>query len=189
MQNDDVLVKMERENLEEIPCFALLSDYAIRPYQPGDERVWRGIQAAADHYNVITPELFAQQFGEDQQQIAARQLYLCDARNAAVGTATAWFNDDYRGKSFGRVHWVAILPDWQGLGLAKPLLTATLQLLRKLGHKRAYLTTSTARIPAINLYLQFGFVPQLDNTGDLRIWRELLNRIDKPGILPSEILT
>src|SRR5207248_4802613 len=91
--------------------------------------------------------------------LVERQCYLLNAFGQAIGTGTAWFNDNFEGKSFGRVHWLAILPEFQGRGLGKPLLTAICSRLRDLGHERAYLTTSTQRIPAIRLYLRFGFVP------------------------------
>ena len=171
MQNDNVLVRMIRENLEAIPQFSLPPNYTMRLYQPGDERWWLEIQAAADRYNSIAFELFAEQFGKNQQQITERQLYLCGAHNMAIGTATAWFKNDYQGEPYGRVHWVAIKPKWQSLGLAKPLMTATCQRLRELGHNRVYLTTSTARIPAINLYLQFGFEPQINTADDMTAWQ------------------
>ena len=185
MLNDNANVTMVRENLDHIPDFSLPPGYSIRRYQPRDERAWLKIQAAADQYNTITQALFDQQFDGDRLQIAERQLYLCDARKVVIGTATAWFKNDYQGESYGRVHWVAILPKWQGLGLAKPLMTATCRRLRELGHKRAFLTTSTARFPAINLYLQFGFVPEIDNDDDLTVWRELLSKINKPNILSN----
>jgi GNAT superfamily N-acetyltransferase len=185
MPDENVNVTMVRENLDHIPDFSLPPGYSLRPYRSGDELVWQRIQAAADQFNTITARLFREQFGMDQEVLAARQLFLCDARDAAVGTSTAWFDDDFRDKTYGRVHWVAIVPDWQGLGLAKPLMTSTCHRLRELGHRRAYLTTSTARIPAISLYLQFGFEPEIDNDDDLNVWQELLGRINKPDILSS----
>jgi GNAT superfamily N-acetyltransferase len=78
-----------------------------------------------------------------------------------------------RGREYGRVHWVAIVPEWQRHGLAKPLLTVVCQRLQELGHERAYLTTAPERIPAINLYLSFGFVPEVRSDEALRAWKEI----------------
>jgi GNAT superfamily N-acetyltransferase len=52
---------------------------------------------------------------------------------------------------------VAILPDYQGRGLSKPLLSQALRRLWELGHTRAYLTTSAERMVALRLYERFGF--------------------------------
>lgn len=90
----------------------------------------------------------------------------------AIGTATAWF-DTYRGQLYGLVHWVAIIPQQQGRGLAKPLLTAVCNRLRDLHHQGAYLITGTVRIPAIKLYLKFGFVPDIKSEQDAEAWRSI----------------
>jgi len=152
---------MVRESLKSIPAFPLPENYSLRRYQPGDETNWTHIHLQADDLNTITPQLFSQQFGPDPALLAERQFYLVTATGSVVGTGTAWFNSDSQGRDFGRVHWVAILPEYQGLGLAKPLMTAICNRLSDLGHERAYLTTSSARIKAIRLYTRFGFKPLL----------------------------
>ncbi len=180
MNKQNVPIAMIRPDLENIPQYNLPTGYSLRPYRPGDEQNWVKIQAAADRYNEITPPLFVQEFGRNQSAPAERQLYICDSEGMAVGTATAWFNNNYQGQLFGRVHWVAIVPNRQGGGLAKPLMTAVCHRLQELGHTQAYLTTSTARIPAINLYLQFGFSPQIENAEDVEVWRNLQSRNRSP---------
>jgi GNAT superfamily N-acetyltransferase len=78
------------------------------------------------------------------------------------------------------VHWVAIVPEQQGRGLGKVLMTIVCHRLRELGHRRTYLTTSTARIPAINLYRHFDFVPLIRAPDDAAIWRELNRCLKNP---------
>jgi GNAT superfamily N-acetyltransferase len=156
MKERNVPVVMLRDHLDKIPEFDLPGGYFIQEYRPGDEETWVSIQSAADLYNTITLDLFRQEFGHDPNPLSERQLYLCSGENQYIGTATAWFGD-YEGKNYGRVHWVAMAPVFQGRGLAKPLMTAVCNQLKVLGHNRAYLTTSSARVAAINLYLKFGF--------------------------------
>ncbi len=79
-------------------------------------------------------------------------------------------NDD---PAAGRVHWVALLPEVQGRGLARPLMTTVCRRLRALGHRRAYLTTAMNRPAAVGLYLKFGFVPVLESDEDRARWRTL----------------
>lgn len=69
------------------------------------------------------------------------------------------------------MHWVAIAPQAQGRGLSKPLLAAVCRRIRELGDDRAQLGTSTWRIPAVNLYLHFGFVPHIRHDEDRAAWR------------------
>jgi GNAT superfamily N-acetyltransferase len=82
--------------------------------------------------------------------------------------------DRPRSARWGRVHWMAITPQFQGRGLGKTLLSAICQRLRELGHERAYLTTSSARVQAVGLYLKFGFEPLIRNIEDESLWREMV---------------
>ena len=167
---------MVRPNLDNLPEFALPADYGLRWFQAGDEENWLRIHLAADHYNEITPALFQRQFGTAANLLRERQCYLLDARGIAVGTGTAWFNNSLDGMKFGRAHWMAIMPEHQGRGLGKALMTTICRRLRALGHDRVYLSTSTGRLPAIRLYLRFGFVPRVGNEEEAAAWREV-NRL------------
>lgn len=164
---------MSREDLAGTPVFPLPDGYVIRAYSPGDEHTWVQIQSAADRYNTITLELFRNEFGDDPSVLAERQLFLLDPQGKAVGTATAWFDDDHHGQPYGRIHWVAVHPSSQGRGLSKPLLSAACSRLQELGHGKAYLITSTGRIAAINLYLRFGFLPEIQGAEDEAVWAQL----------------
>ncbi len=177
---DYISVRMTRENLDDIPDCALPADYSIRWHQPGDEVVWLRIQSLADQYNRVTPGLFEEEFGIDVKVLSERQCFLCDGDDNEIGTASAWF-DNRDGQSFGRVHWVAIVPEHQGKGLAKPLLAAVCKRLRSLGHGKTLLTTQTCRIPAINLYAKFGFTPVIDSEKNRRIWKELSQHVKYPA--------
>jgi GNAT superfamily N-acetyltransferase len=157
---DNQPVVMFRENLDGLPDFLLPAGYSLSWYQPGDEKWWVDIHLQADQYNPISPELFRQQFGTDAFTLNLRQCYLKEANGKVIGTSTAWYNADFKGQPCGRVHWVAVIPPYQGRGLAKTLLSATCRRLKELGHQKVYLTTSGARTAAINLYLQFGFTIQ-----------------------------
>jgi GNAT superfamily N-acetyltransferase len=177
MSQEHHLISMIRENLDEIASFDVPPPFSIKWYEPGDENCWVEIQESADHYNTITLELFDREFNKDTQSLAQRQCYLIDMHGRPVGTATAWFDKDHNGLPYGRLHWVAIVPKLQGQGLAKPLLTTVCKRIRELGHRRAYLTTSSERIPAINLYLQFGFVPEIKDIHDSELWDDIQRRI------------
>lgn len=176
----NILLTMVRKNLECIPHYALPRGFACRWYEPGDEVVWARIQAAADKYNKIGPDLFHAQFGSDERALRERQFFIVDPQGSAAGTATAWFGEDGEGTPLGRVHWVAITPPMQGLGLGRPLMTIVCERLRALGHRRAYLTTSSARIPALNLYLKFGFVPEPASEQEAQAWAALRGTLRYP---------
>ncbi len=172
----NIPVLMRCPDLAGTPHHALPQGHALRTYRPGDEQAWIDIHRAADPYNTASLELFESQFGAHREDLPRRQFYLLGPAGEPIGTATAWFGRPPGGAAIGRVHWVAILPSHQGRGLAKPLLSAVCRRLLQLGHREAYLTTSTARVPAINLYFRFGFLPDLDSTPCQDAWRLLLDR-------------
>lgn len=167
-------LKMSRANLENVPEFAWPAGFTLRWYQPGDEAHWLRIHRAADRFNEISPALYERQFGPDKETLVSRQCYLLAPNLNAIGTATAWFDNDFQGCRWGRVHWMAIIPEFQGRGLAKPLMTAICLRLHELGHEHAYLSTSTARHAAIGLYLRFGFEPLIRSENDAAVWHEVL---------------
>ena len=180
MAEEITRIAMIRTDLEDILQYPLPPEYSAQWYKPGYEKHWRDIHLAADKYGSFGPDSFSKQFGSDLRLLSQRQCYLLDTESRFIGTATAWFDDDYLGQKYGRVHWVAIIPKVQGQGLANPLLTIILNRLRELGHKRAYLSTQTVRIPAINLYTKFGFVPHIRTPEDLQVWSSLQNKFKKP---------
>lgn len=177
----NLTVRMIRPTLDDLPVCPAPEGFSLRTYRPGDEAAWVAIHVEADRWNRITSEIFWKEFGRDPLPLAARQFYLCAEDGAAIGTATAWFNDDYHGAVWGRIHWVALLPTYHGRGLARPLLAAACWRLRELGHDKAYLVTSTARIAALNLYRSFGFEPEIRSAEDEAAWAVARPYLKQPG--------
>jgi len=173
-------IRMFHPNLKASPSFALPSEFRLDWYEHGDATRWIGLQREVECRLPITQELYTHDFGTDDRVLAERQCFLIDGQRL-IGTATAW-SSDLRGEELGRVHWVAIHPDYQGQGLSKPLLSAVCDRLLRLGHDQAFLVTSGERIPAINLYLRFGFVPLLRKVRDESVWREIETRLDVPVV-------
>ena len=130
--------------------------------------------------------MHTREFGTDVAQLGQRQCFLLDAQQVPIATATAWFEDDFDGVPYGRVHWVAMVPRYQGRGLSKPLMSIVLTRMAELGHERVFLRTSTARLPAIQLYQQFGFVPLLGSSEDRMIWQQLNARLREPFDLGND---
>jgi len=170
-------IMMVRAVLDGVPSCPLPEGFSIRRYRPGDEKVWTRIWTAAELFGSVGPETFAREFGDRADLLPERQLYLCDAAGHEVGTAAAWFGRSDIDPEAGLVHWVAVVPEMQGRGLAKPLMSAVLVRLRELGYRRAYLITQEARVAAVNLYLRFGFLPEVRDEAEGAAWRRVRERL------------
>lgn len=148
MNNKKII--MIRENLDNIPNYKLPQGYSFRFFTPGDEHNWATIEYLAGEFNSKEKALqrFNQEFKHKQNLLETRCLFLLNDQNDPIGTIMAWEE--------GRIHWVAIIPEYQGKGLSKPLLSKALEILRTY-YTTAYLTTQSSNKIAIQLYLNFNF--------------------------------
>jgi GNAT superfamily N-acetyltransferase len=180
---EPIPVTMVRDNLENLPSFELPAGYRIRAFRSGEETVWSEIEIAAGEFENLAVALnaFSANFGEDVQAMQSRSFFVETDSGLAVGTGTAWYNADFLGQDYGRVHWIGIRPEYHGRGLAKPLVRAVMRRLAE-SHERAYLNTFITRIPAIKVYLDFGFVPLLRTPRCEEAWKMYGEIVPHPGL-------
>jgi GNAT superfamily N-acetyltransferase len=174
-------VDMVRPSLDDIPEAAFPAGFHIRGMKPGEDGLWTDIQRDAEPYMAITDDLFLAQFGSDLPATAWRCFFIVDDRGVAVATISAWYDRHFKGGEWGRVHWVATRRAYQRRGLMRAGLSHTLRTLAQ-WHERAMLTTQTARLPAIKLYLDFGFVPDLSTDQDCAAWRSVRENLKHPAL-------
>jgi ribosomal protein S18 acetylase RimI-like enzyme len=154
---DNYRIIMERPHLNDIPDIPFPEGFTIRPMKITDAGLWEDIWRDAEPFTTISDGLFMREFGTDPAAITRRCFLIFAPNGCAVGTISSWYNRNYKGHDYGRIHWVAIRPVWQGKGLAKAALSFALKIMAQ-WHDRAYLITSSGRTAAIKLYEKFGFV-------------------------------
>ena len=177
--NAPVQVMMLRPSLDDLPQYSLPGPFTIRWYQAGDEQHWLAIKARSDHFHHADLTYYQNSYAAHAHLLPQRQAFLCDRAGQPIGTTTAWF-EDFASQQYGKVNWVLIVPEAQGQGLAKPLLSVIGQRLGLLGHTRALLYTLTTRLPAIHLYQHFGFVPCIRHTADVEAWDNINQHLRVP---------
>ncbi|NLE83058.1 MAG: GNAT family N-acetyltransferase [Chloroflexi bacterium] len=174
-------LKMKRANLLQIPKFSLPEGFSVRFFKAGDENTWARIETAVDEFSDEAAALshFEKEFGPFREDMTRRCLFIENAEGEAIGTTSAWYGTLEGEKEVsGRIHWVGIVPAYQGKKLSKPLLSLAMDVLAKY-HQTAYLTSQTTSYQAINLYLNYGFDPYITNETDIEAWRlmeEVLGR-------------
>lgn len=177
-------IVMVRDNLDNIPQYELPDGYSIRKFKAGDGPVWAAIGTAAGNFQSleIAQQRFDKEFLEPVEDMEDRCFFIIDsASDRAIGTAMAWYDPSFNGEPYGRVHWVSIIPEFQGKGLAKPLMTVVLNRLAE-SHDKATLGTQTFRRAAVKLYLDLGFRPFFKNPTCPEAWKELANELKHPAL-------
>jgi GNAT superfamily N-acetyltransferase len=172
-------VRMIRDHLDNFPNWEFREGFGMRPIQPGEEHVWEDIQRDADPSFPRKDGLFDQEFGYDSVTAWKRVFLVTGPEGLAVGTIGAWYDRNFLGEEYGRIHWVATRPSFQGLGLAKASLIQALRVLAQFHHK-VYLSTQTKRVPAIAIYLDAGFFPQIASEPDRIAWSQAMPAMRKP---------
>jgi ribosomal protein S18 acetylase RimI-like enzyme len=174
---------MIHRNPAAAPSLALQAGFTFAGYRPGDERAWAEIETGAGEFECTERALeqFRREFGGYKRELNERCIFILNESGLAVGTAMAWFNDSFQGERFGRLHWVGIIPAYQGLKLGKPLVSRAMAVLSA-RHDRVYLTTQTESIRAIKIYLDFGFRPLIADDAHLEAWKQLARALPHPAL-------
>lgn len=160
----DIKVLMEKNNPSVYPKFDLPEGFSIVKYKDGFEKDWAKIQADLDQFEGIDAALkcFKDTFLDGTDDVYKKCFFIQNKYGENIATASIW-NGNHFGKTLQRIHWVAVSKEYQGLGLAKSLVSAALDVFNELGFKDyIYLTSQVSSYKALNIYSKFGFTPYTD---------------------------
>ena len=177
---------LERMNLDDIPEYPLPEGYRFVFYQPGDRDAWIEIEQSAKElqdygHGVRTWQRY---YGGVEDTLTDRMIFIENPQGEKAATATAYYdaNGDLPPER-GQVHWVAVRRDHQGKGLARPLISQVLKVMKQRGHTQAMLHTQTTTWVAVKLYLNFGFRPIPENAETNRDgWRIIKALTNHPAL-------
>lgn len=166
-------IVMHRPHLRTIPDAPLLPEgYTLRAFGASDDEA--GLAA-------VLTAAFQEPWDEARVRATLTQasdvkaVYVVTSQGQIVATASSrWIPDRF--PNTGVVHWVATHPDHEGRGLASALLVRVLNDFIARGYPQAALETQDFRLPAIRLYLRFGFMPVYTVNGEDHrdIWCDIL---------------
>ena len=166
---------LERKSLENLLQFELPTGYRFVFYQNGDRDKWIDIEKSAKEFQSYEQGLrsWNKYYEGKDNELAVRMVFVENEAGEKVATATAFYDIYGRDKSgAGWLHWVAVRREYQGKGLAKPLISFVLSVMKDLGYTHAKIPTQTNTWVACKVYLDFGFVPVKENAVNSRDgWR------------------
>lgn len=150
---------MKRKAGQSIPSFELPEGYSFVPYTDGAEKDWAEIEASVGEFDSAAEalEYFSTGYLSYPNEVKRRTIFIQNSALKKVGTATGWWN--YTGERRDpSLEWVAVLPEYQGLGLGKAVVFECVnRMLTMEGDRDIYLHTQTWSCKAIEIYLQAGF--------------------------------
>ena len=182
---EDRFFTMVRDGFDGVPEFALPAGYRFRPFRDGDAAVWTALQRAAEPFFDIADGLFEEQYGPRRAALPERMWFLDTDGGESVASISAWWeNEPPTPQDRGRIHWVVVHPEHQGRGLSKAMMTRAMTRLAQ-SHSGAVLGTSSGRLGAVKVYLDFGFLPEpaeLDKPEIVQAWRDVRAVIGHPAL-------
>ncbi|WIV13269.1 GNAT family N-acetyltransferase [Proteiniborus sp. MB09-C3] len=148
-----------REDLD-VPEFNFPEDYTIRLLKPGrDEQIWCDVRNAGfaklkGSEIPITPQIVSKMIaGEDNIEGGLMVLY---HKERPIGIVRG-SKDEYENSPIMNIGPLAIIPEYQGKGLGRMLLRASLNFAKEKSYKRTILCVNAENEKAKALYIQEGF--------------------------------
>ena len=182
---DNWFVHMTRPHLRDIPVVPFPDGYSVRSLHRNEGGLWEDIWRDAEEFFKIENGLFEREFGDDPAALERRCYIITAPDGVAAATISSWYSRDIDGLDYGRIHWVATRKTYQGRGIMRAGLSYALRQMAQ-WHERAILGTSTGRVAAIKLYLDYGFLPDLTPPGAREAWVALQQKLHHPALAGLE---
>ena len=141
--------------------FPLPEGFRFSFYKDGDEISWARVETSVLEFESEFAALmhFNEKFMPHADELRSRCLFIENNEGEKVATSMAWWNY-VDGNRRAWLHWVAALPQYQGLGLGKAIVSRVIDLIVELeGDVDVFLSTQTWSYKAIGIYIAHGFEP------------------------------
>lgn len=139
--------------------YNLPKGFRFTRFQPGDEREWADIETRvlefSDEEEART--YFQKEYLPYGKELSERCYFVSTAEGRKIATATAWWSHRNQVR-VPSLHWIAVSPDFQGLGLGKALVAKALSASIVLdGDRDSFIHTQTWSYSAVGIYLKAGY--------------------------------
>ncbi|MGX6443683.1 GNAT family N-acetyltransferase [Neobacillus sp. K501] len=151
-----LLVRAEQD----VPAYTLSKEYEIRPFMPGqDEEIWCQVRNAGfaklqGSETPVTPEMVKKMIAERDYLEGGMMILFHKDRPVGVIRGS---DDEYENSPIMNIGPIAIIPEYQGKGLGRCLLRASLRFAKEQTYDKTVLCVNGDNEHAKALYLQEGF--------------------------------
>lgn len=105
-------------------------------------------------------------------------LIIHDETKELVGSFMARHNLDGKHVNSGRIDWLGVHPDHHGKNLGYVLTALAVNRLIDIGYKLIFVGTNNDMLPAIKVYLQSGFIPNLSSKDMYERWEIICKKLN-----------
>ena len=155
----NMIMKLDcgRNSFTDLP--ELPAGFSYRKYQEGDEKYWTETETAVLEFSSTqqASAYFQKDFLPYESELKNRMVFITNTEGIPVANAAAWWHDKKTSRQ-ACLHWVAVRPEYQGLGLGRAVVVKALSLFSQYEpQKDIYLHTQTWSHVAVRLYMNLGF--------------------------------
>jgi len=157
-----IIMEMNGEKVLSTPAAVLPEGFSFRLHNGSEEDIlhWCRIETAVDEFDAQgeAREYFMEEFYPHMNEVQKRCVFIVNKDGLPIATASGWFSNDENGDVINRLHWVAVCPEYQGLGLGKAVTTKAVNICAKLAPgKKMWLSTQTHSHRAVVMYHKLEF--------------------------------
>lgn len=172
-------LRLEKDDLENVPVIPLPAGYMLRTYRDGDEHGITRVYAASTLGKGTVED--TRHILLDPPWSKPERIFVIEHAGELVGTAAAWL--EASNPCVGYLHMVGVLPEHRGKRLGAILTIAAIKYARSEGFTRQQLATDDGREAALRMYLGLGYYPLImDETHPAR-WKALGRKFGLPDIM------
>lgn len=156
----DIVMCLPFDRLDDLVVPVLPEGFSFRMFVPGDEVAWAHLEVLVGEFSCFSDalEYFSGTFLAHRGLLCDRVCFIVNDMGEIVATTSAWFKVDGR-ERFPLIHWVAVDPSYQGLGLGRAIVLFALSRFPVVepDGKFVFLHTHTWAWKAVCMYQKLGF--------------------------------
>ena len=137
-------------------CSVLPKGYSFRHCKKDELETWKALHIDEleqyEAYDAVLSEYIEKVYAPRGNEFFEKCIFVCNAKGEPVGTCFIWraYN------SFPAIHWLKILPQYEGKGLGRAIVSYVLESLPAKDYP-VFLHTHPTSYRAVKLYSDFGF--------------------------------
>jgi len=157
----DIVMVMNGETALSTAVPTLPSGFSFRFFTDEEDIAhWARIEASVDEFDNEEQARthFIKEFGDNLTALTQRCVFVINPSGIPVATAMGWFGNTHS-QPTNRLHWIAVCPQAQGIGLGKAVSQMAVQVCASLSPgEDVWLSTQTWSHRAVLMYNKLGFV-------------------------------